>query len=188
MALSTRILFSVLASAFLWLNIGACGARPPTQPATGERVGHNEGGFSLIAPESWQVTSGGRGLSLVRRTPYGGGFPTLTVRRITEAEAAVLGVSGRKLERATGVFTYRYQRWSNTRGQGYRLETLLRTKDGLLFSDASIWDPSPQLNRRFFDEEFWPILNSLQEGMPHCRKFRDCLSSRNYPPKGFLKG
>ena len=164
MASSSRILFGLFASAMLCLATSACGARPPTQPATGERVTHDEGGFSLVAPEAWQVTSSGRGLSLVRRTPYGGGFPTLTVRRVTQAEASVLAVSGRRLERPGGAFTYRYQRWSNTRGQGYRLETLLSSNGSLLFCDASIWDPSPQLNRRFFEEEFWPILNSLQEG------------------------
>jgi hypothetical protein len=147
----------------LCLGSGACGARPPAQAAIGDRVSHSEGGFSLVAPPNWQVTSGNRGMSLVRKTPYGGGFPTLNIRRISAAESKVLAVSGRNVDRATGRFTYRYQRWSNSRGQGYRLEAILRTEQGLIFSDASIWDPSPRLNRQFFDEEFWPILNSLED-------------------------
>jgi hypothetical protein len=87
----------------------------------------------------------------------------VTIRRVSEAEAVVLAASGPKVDRATGRFTYRYQRWTNSRGQGYRLQALIRTQEGLLFSDASIWDPSPKLNRDFFDKEFWPILNSLHD-------------------------
>jgi hypothetical protein len=102
-------------------------------------------------------------MTLVREVPYGGGFPTVTIRRISEAEAQVLAVSGPKVTKAVGRFTYHYQRWNNSRGQGYRLQALIRTQEGLLFSDASIWDPSPKLNRNFFDEEFWPILNSLHD-------------------------
>lgn len=102
-------------------------------------------------------------MTLVRRTPYGGGFPTLNIRRVTEAEAAVLSVSGPKVEQKIGRISHRYQRWTNSRGQGYRLQALVRTETGLLFSDASIWDPSPKLDRGFFEQEFWPILNSLED-------------------------
>jgi hypothetical protein len=144
------------------LLLVACTTRPTVEEAEGLRTVHEESGFSVVAPETWQVNKSGRGLILVRLTPYGGGFPTLNIRRVTEAEAAVLSVSGPKVEQKTGRISHRYQRWTNSRGQGYRLQALVRTETGLLFSDASIWDPSPKLNRAFFEEEFWPILNSLK--------------------------
>jgi len=153
----------ILTAAWLCLGLVSCKGGPPKEPAEGTRVVHDKSDFSLISPSDWQITSSTRGFSLVRKTPYGGGFPTLTLRRITEAEAKVLNVSGQKTEREEGTFVYRYQRWRNTRGQGYRLEVLYQTGAGLLFADASVWDPSPQLNKRFFEDQFWPILNSLQE-------------------------
>jgi hypothetical protein len=154
----------ILTAALLCLGLLSCKGGPPAKPAEGTQVVHEKGDFSLTSPSDWKITSSTRGFSLVRKTPYGGGFPTLTIRRVTESEARVLNVSGQKSEREGGTFVYRYQRWRNTRGQGYRLEALYRTELGLLFVDASVWDPSPQLNRRFFEEQFWPILNSIQEG------------------------
>lgn len=151
----------------LCLLLAGCAAGPPAESPIGQRTFHSEGGFSVVAPEAWRVTSSNRSMILVRETPYGGGFPTITIRRISEAEAQVLSTSGPKVNKDIGRFTYHYQRWTNSRGQGYRLQALIRTQEGLLFSDASIWDPSPKLNRNFFDKEFWPILNSLyDQGRP----------------------
>ncbi|MEE2830670.1 MAG: hypothetical protein VX498_15900 [Myxococcota bacterium] len=127
-------------------------------------MSHDEAGFSLTVPSDWQVNSTGRGLSLVRKTPYGGGFPLVKIRRITSAEAEVLAVKGNRIRRSQGgEITYRYQRWSNARGTGYRLEALVRSDRGLLFADASVWDSSTQINRKFFETEFWPVINSLKE-------------------------
>lgn len=157
----------LLASLLLCCSVGlSCAGRPPAQVAQGERVEHEQSGFSLIAPPSWQVASTARGLSLVRTSPYGGGFPTLNIRRVTAGEAAVLHVVGSEVRRPAGKFTFRYQRWSNSRGQGYRLEAVLHSAGGLLFADASVWDSGGQINRRFFETEFWPILNSLEDQGP----------------------
>ena len=139
----------------------ACSGRPPVQVAQGEKIQHEEAAFSLIAPPSWQVTNTAQGLSLVRTAPYGGGFPSLNIRRVNKEEAEVLGIKGQTTRVPSGTVDYRYQRWSNSRGQGYRLEALFRTSDGLLFADASVWDPGTQINRQFFEDEFWPILNSV---------------------------
>jgi hypothetical protein len=145
------------------LLLVGCTTRPVAEEAEGLRTVHEVGGFSVVAPDTWQVNEGSRGMTLARLTPYGGGFPTLNIRRVTEAEAAVLSVSGPKVEQKVGRISHRYQRWTNSRGQGYRLQALVRTETGLLFSDASIWDPSPKLDQAFFEQEFWPILNSLKD-------------------------
>ena len=163
MVLTSPQLHSPAAALVICLLLAGCAGGPSADAADGRRTAHPDGGFSVVAPEAWQVTLSSRRMTLVREAPYGGGFPTVTIRRVSESEAQVLAVSGPKVRKSIGRFTYRYQRWTNSRGQGYRLQALIRTPEGLLFSDASIWDPSPKLNRSFFDEEFWPILNSLHD-------------------------
>lgn len=113
-------------------------------------------------PEGWQSKLSRSGVSLVRSKPYGGGYPTLNVRRISEEQAKSLRFEGRSFDHEGSRIQYRYQRWNNPRGAGYRLEALLSNDSGLLFADASVWDPARSLNRAFFEEAFWPIINSVR--------------------------
>ena len=51
--------------------------------------------------------------------------------------------------------------------RGYRLEVLITSSSGLLFADASVWDQASSLDRRIFEREFWPIINTLVDrGLP----------------------
>ena len=113
-------------------------------------------------PEGWQSSLSRSGVSLVRSQPYGGGYPTLNIRRISEEQASSLRFDGSSFDSEGGRVEYRYQRWNNPRGAGYRLEALLSGKSGLLFADASVWDPAKNLNRAFFEDSFWPIIHSVR--------------------------
>ena len=144
--------------------LAACG-RPPSAIAEGPVIQH-DAGFELVVPEGWQYTESRTGLSLVRMTPYGGGFPTVHVRRIDPSEAAALEISGSSRRIAGSSVVYRYRSWSNSRGRGYRLDTVLDSGRGILVAEASIWDSSPSLNRRLFEEQFWPIINSIVDRGP----------------------
>lgn len=143
--------------------VAACSSRPSLSVATtGSPLEHPEAHFTLIVPDGWQPSISSRGVSLVRTEPYGGGYPTLNVRRITSGEAEVLDFDGSSFDGVAGRVEYRYQRWHNPRGSGYRLEALLHNSSGMLFADASVWDPAKEMNRAFFDEAFWPIINSVR--------------------------
>ncbi len=147
------------------LLLGACG-RPPDTLAIGSTVRH-QAGFRITVPDGWEVRESRMSVSLVRRTPYGGGFPTLNVRRVVRTEADALEISGSSFDTEAGRVTYRYRSWSNARGRGYRLEALLEGPRGLLVTEASAWDPAPALDRELFEREFWPIVNSIvDEGTP----------------------
>ena len=90
----------------------------------------------------------------------------MSIRRVDRAEADALEISGHShTVSGTDVF-YRYRSWSNSRGRGYRLEVLLDSPRGLLVTEASIWDPSTSLDRRLFEQEFWPIINSIVDQGP----------------------
>jgi hypothetical protein len=160
---SVRQACRVVAFAILVL-LSACN-RPPSIQAEGQVVQHGAG-FEVTVPDGWQVTESRAGLAVVRMTPYGGGFPTLHVRRVDRAEADALAISGSSRRLADTETTFRYRAWSNSRGRGYRLDALLQGSRGILVTEASIWDSSTSLNRRLFDEEFWPIINSIVDRGP----------------------
>jgi hypothetical protein len=143
--------------------VAACSSKPSLSVATvGKPLEHPKAHFSLTVPDGWEPSLSTRGVSLVRSVPYGGGYPTLNVRRITSGEAEVLHFDGNSFDGVTGRVEYRYQRWRNPRGSGYRLEALLHSSSGMLFADASVWDPAKDLNQAFFDDAFWPIINSVK--------------------------
>jgi hypothetical protein len=103
------------------------------------------------------------GMSLVRRVPYEGGYPTLNVRRLDDDEVHHYPMEGRAASSPAGDLHYDYQKWRNSLGRGYRLEAVLRTPEGVVFFiDASVWDTAARVNRDFFDEQFWPIVNSVR--------------------------
>ena len=99
---------------------------------------------------------------MVRALPYGGGYPTITIRRIDNDEATVLSFKGESFQNTQGQLEYRYQRWHNPRGSGYRLEVLISAQELQLFVEASIWDPARAINKEFFEEAFWPIIKSIR--------------------------
>jgi len=140
----------------------ACSSRPPAPTLTGEQWQHPHAEFSLVVPDGWQASVSKTGVSLVRTLPYGGGYPTLTARQVDEDEAKTLSFKGDSFESTQGQVQYRYQRWHNPRGSGYRLEALIVAKGMQLFVEASIWDPARGLNKEFFEEAFWPIINSIR--------------------------
>ncbi len=149
------------------LSLAACG-RPPAAVATGEVYVTDEADFELIVPEGWRAAPAAGGVTLTRETQYGGGFPTLNVRRVTAAEIDALRLSGVTVKSAGRTIEYRYQAWKNSRGRGWRLEALIRAEEsasggGALFAEASVWDDEPALNRAVFEDWFWPVLNSIRE-------------------------
>ena len=145
------------------LIVAACNSRPAASvTAVGSPLEHPEAHFTLTVPEGWQSSLSRTGVSLVRTESYGGGYPTLNIRRITTGEAEVLRFDGSSFDGESGRVEYRYQRWHNPRGSGYRLEALLRQRSGLLFADASVWDPASSLNQDLFENSFWPIVNSVK--------------------------
>ncbi len=144
----------------LGLFLNGCSRHPAVVETDGEVLVHQEAKFSILLPTGWQVHRSRDGFSLVRTAAYGGGYPTLNIRRIGFEEARALTFDGDRFHGAAGKVDYRYQRWSNSRGRGYRLEALVWTGKHHLFADASVWDPSLRMDRGFFDREFWPIINA----------------------------
>jgi hypothetical protein len=77
-------------------------------------------------------------------------------------EAIPITFDGSSFENGQGRLEYRYQHWHNPRGSGYRLEVYLSGSSINLFVEASVWDPARTLNREFFEQAFWPIINSIR--------------------------
>lgn len=144
----------------------ACGGRPPSQAARGERVVHPDAALSVVVPDGWQVQRSRAGFSLVRATPYGGGYPTFNVRVVGTEDLASLRFDGRAVQTGAGRAEYRYEKWSNARGRGYRLEALVEAERTWLYVDASVWDPAMRMDREFFEEVFWPLLNAVRVEQP----------------------
>ena len=158
---ATRSAMPRLAWALAALLLCACGG-PPRQAARGERVIHPDVPLSVAVPKGWQAQRSRAGFSLVRTTPYGGGYPTFTVRVVGIEDLATLRFDGRSVTTGPGVVEYRYEKWSNARGRGYRLEALVESGRTYLHVDASVWDPALRMDREFFDEVFWPLLNAVR--------------------------
>ena len=159
-----RLFVGALSSAItaLFLIVGCTGS-PPVSEAVGEFQQHSSAGWGLVMPEGWQAHSSSTGMSLVRRTPYEGGYPTLNIRRLGEDEVSHYPIEGKRTTGPSGEMTYHYQKWRNALGRGFRLEGVLRTPEGVVFFvDASIWDSAPRVNRSMFQEQFWPVINSVR--------------------------
>jgi hypothetical protein len=150
------------ACALLALFLASCG-RPPARAAIGESFTHPSAEFELIVPEGWHARETRAGVTLVHEVQYGGGFPTLNVRRVDSQETAALALAGSSFTSGGREIQYRYQSWNNSRGRGWRLEALISTGGATLFADASIWDDTPTLNKQLFEAWFWPVLNSVQD-------------------------
>lgn len=116
----------------------------------------------MASPDGWQLSSPRDGFSLIRTTPYGGGYPTFNVRIVGAEDLPSLQFAGKVHQSGAGRAEYRYERWSNTRGRGYRLEALIDSEGTWLFVDASVWDPARSRDETFFDEVFWPLVNSVR--------------------------
>ncbi len=152
----------LLASLGLVLLAG-CGRHPRSSAPDGERWRHARAGFSIVVPVGWDIRQSNVGVSLVRRQQQGGGYPTLNLRRLSDEEVDRMAFEGAAWASPIGAVEYRYQRWNNPQGRGYRLEALIRDGEKAWWCDASLWDPGLRLDRAFFEKQFWPILLSLQE-------------------------
>lgn len=152
--------------AFAALLAFGCGARPPSAPAQGDRLDCPGGGFSIVVPEGWEGRASRSAVTVTRTLPYGGGYPAMNVRRIDGSEIQAVDFDGTTLDGRIGEVKYRYRRWRNARGQGYRLEAIVATPSGTIFADGSVWDPAQTMDRRFFHEAFWPMINSLSVRTP----------------------
>jgi len=115
----------------------------------------------MVLPDGWQLSSPRDGFSLIRSTPYGGGYPTFNVRVVSAEDLPSLRFDGKRVAAGPGEAEYRYERWSNARGRGYRLEALIDANGTWLFADASVWDAAGRMDETFFHEVFWPLLNSV---------------------------
>lgn len=159
----TALFGGLLPAAVLGLLVlSGCGGDPPTAQPRGDRVKHPELDLSIVLPEGWQLRSSRDGFALLRQTPYGGGYPSFNVRVVGAEDLPSLRFDGKRFASPAGVVEYRYERWSNARGRGYRLEGLVDADGSWLFVDASVWDPARSRDERFFDEVFWPLLNSVR--------------------------
>ncbi len=150
----------------LTLVVVACrGGAPGTRVAEGTPWTDDEG-YQVTVPDDWERTDTRAGARWIRRTPYGDGLPSLTVRCLAAGvPATVIGATSTELP--AGQALYRYERWANSRGRGWRLEALLTTPSGERFEwSASVWDPSPEIDPRFFRDEIWPIIASLKAPIP----------------------
>ncbi len=156
----------LLAIALGAVLVCACGGRPPSDAARGERVVHPDASLSVAVPDGWQLQRSRAGFSLVRTTPYGGGYPTFNVRVVGTEDLPTLRFDGRKVVTGPGRVEYRYEKWSNARGRGYRLEALVDADTTWLYVDASVWDPALSMDREFFDQVFWPLLNAVRIEQP----------------------
>lgn len=162
-SISSRLALHSLALLLLFgVHTAGCDSVPKGALTEGELVTLPKAGIELRAPPGWTLRESDDSLLLTRKTPYGGGFPTLSMRAIDSEEATVLAFDGKTVQRGSVEFTYRYLRWNNSRGQGYRLEVIASTGGSLLFADASVWDPSPKIHAEFFERQFWPVLNSIR--------------------------
>ncbi len=142
----------------------SCAGSPPSERAQGETFKHDDASFRITVPSGWKVQSSPTGVSLIRQVTYGGGYPTVNIRRLDLLEAEALSIQGTRLRRDGGEIEYRFQRWNNSKGRGYRLEVLQFNPGGdMLFVEGSVWDSSASLNKAIFDEEIWPIVNSLDD-------------------------
>ena len=144
--------------------VSACGKGPPEEVAAGQRVQHPSQPLSMVSPEGWQISSPRDGFALIRTTPYGGGYPTFNVRIVGTEDLPSLQFDGKEHVSPAGRAEYRYERWSNARGRGFRLEALVDSQGTWLFVDASVWDPARSRDEEFFDLVFWPLLNSVRTG------------------------
>ena len=143
-----------------------CVSKPPTAAAVGGLTKHPSLGLSMVLPDGWQLNSPRDGFSLIRSTPYGGGYPTFNVRVVSVEDLPSLQFDGKRIAAGPGETEYRYERWSNARGRGYRLEALINAEGTWLFADASVWDAAGRMDQTFFNEVFWPLLNSVSHKEP----------------------
>ncbi len=132
--------------------------------ATGVRV-EGPSGLSLVVPPQWDCRQLRKGTRLIHRTPVGNGYPTLQIEK-TDGGAASLGASGKGFRHPLGPGEYRYSRWGNPRGHGYRLDALIRGQQATYLVHADLWDEGDSTNEDAFDSLFWPVIASLEDTTP----------------------
>lgn len=156
-----RCRWLLLAGGLIVVLAAGCDRAPPSAVAAGTRTHHPTQSLSIALPDGWQISSPRDGFALLRTTPYGGGYPTFNVRIVQADDLRSLQFDGKSHAAGPGMAEYRYERWSNARGRGYRLEALVDADGTWLFVDASVWDSAGRMDQEFFDQVFWPLLNSV---------------------------
>jgi hypothetical protein len=152
------------AAGALFLAMLACAhgcGRSGAVASDGEIV-EADAGFALRVPEYWEVRSVAEDVRLVGQQVEADGYPTIQISSPTASELPVNFMEGRRFEWSGGDGAYRYSRWSNSLGNGFRLSVDLRGEHINLVVVADLWDRSITMDRRFFRRRVWPVINSLE--------------------------
>jgi len=119
-------------------------------------------GFALRAPDYWEVRSVGDDVRLVGRQVEADGYPTIQISAPLASELPDDFMEGRRFTWSGGEGAYRYSRWANGLGNGFRLAVDLRGDRMSLVVVADLWDRSLTMDRRFFRRRVWPVVNSIE--------------------------
>lgn len=123
---------------------------------------HPDAWFSVVVPVDWHAQPTPTGWNLLRDTPYGNGHPSISLRRLPP-DLGDYSIGGKLVVEDLRRLEYRFHTWRNARGGGHTLEVLLSSaQHGMVLVEASVWDPLPHPDERFFDEVIWPIVRSVR--------------------------
>ncbi|MCK6529874.1 hypothetical protein L6R50_20715 [Myxococcota bacterium] len=165
--------WGALALALAW-GAPACG--PPLDPPAAGRSVESEAGFSLVVAEGWDARPLRSGLRLVHRTAVGRGFPTMHVEKLPDGTPD-LGAGGRGFRHPAGRGEYRYSRWANPQGHGFRLDVAIRGEAAGFTVRCDVWDERLSVDRDLFETLFWPMIASIRDTAPPRSKARVAGSS-----------
>ena len=130
--------------------------------ATEGEIVEADAGYALRVPDYWEVRAVAEDVRLVGRQIEADGYPTIQISSPAASDLPVDFMEGRRFEWSGGDGAYRYSRWSNALGNGFRLSVDLRAEHINLTVVADLWDRSITMDRRFFRRRVWPLINSLE--------------------------
>lgn len=153
------MLFLLLIYCIAGVGLG-CG--PPTAPVVDGVVHKHAAGFSIVVTDDWQVQSTPRCMRFVARQPQDDGYPTMRIEIIDPEQVPDDFLKGRSISWSGGQGSYRYGRWANALGHGFSLTVFLSSPQISLEVEATVWDERLLMRRDFFEENFWPMIRSIE--------------------------